>query len=244
MSAIRAITLLILSAGQAMAQSTLPVDFVHLRAVDPSIAQDIRYAGSDNFTGRPLAGYEAAECILRREVALALARVQADLSGQGLGLKVYDCYRPERAVRMMSQWANDGRAGDTRFHPRVEKRNLLNGYISQQSLHATGIAVDLTLVEKGAPPAPAGVAHDAPCNAAGRDHDGSVDMGTSYDCLDPDSHTGSPAATSAQRRWRMTLVAAMEKRGFKNYHREWWHFSYPAAGTGGYWDFPIRLPRP
>ena len=224
----------------AFAQSALPTDFVHLRAVDPGIAQDIRYAGSDNFVGRPLAGYEAAECILRREVAHALARVQADLAASGLGLKVYDCYRPERAVRQMVQWTQDGRAGSARFHPRVEKSSLLNGYISQRSLHSTGIAVDLTLVEKAGAQAPAAAVRDAPCNARERSRDGSVDMGTGYDCLDQDSHTRSESADAAQRRWRMMLVAAMEKRGFRNYHREWWHFSFPAAGADAFYDFPIR----
>src|SRR6516162_5898416 len=83
----------------AAAQRALPAGFVYLRDVDPTIAQDIRYAGSDNFVGRPLPGYEATECILRRDVAAALKRVQADLAASGLSLKVYDCYRPIRAVR-------------------------------------------------------------------------------------------------------------------------------------------------
>src|SRR5262249_2536439 len=86
----------------AAAQGALPAGFVYLRAVDPTIAQDIRYAGADNFVGRPLPGYEAAECILRRDVAAALKRVQADLAASGLSLKVYDCYRPARAVRAMA----------------------------------------------------------------------------------------------------------------------------------------------
>ena len=225
--------------GAGLAQSLLPADFVHLRTVDPSIAQDMRYAGSDNFVGRPLAGYEAAECILRREAALALARVQADLATSGLKLKVYDCYRPERAVRQMVQWTSDGRAGDKRFYPRTEKADLLNGYISQRSLHSTGIAIDLTLIEKGGPPVSSRPALVTPCNAPGRD-EGGVDMGTLYDCFDPDSHTRSASIDATQRRWRMTLVAAMEKRGFKNYHREWWHFSFPGIGSETLYDFPIR----
>src|SRR6266581_3707137 len=96
----------------AAVQGALPPGFVHLRAIDPTIAQDIRYAGSDNFVGRPLPGYEAAECILRQEVAAALKRVQADLAAAGLSLKVYDCYRPARAVRAMAAWAHDGGPGN------------------------------------------------------------------------------------------------------------------------------------
>jgi D-alanyl-D-alanine dipeptidase len=244
MRALRPVAILILSAGlvlppPVLAQNALPIGFVHLRAVDPSIAQDIRYAGPDNFTGRPIAGYEAGECILRREVADALQRVQADIVPAGFSLKVYDCYRPARAVRAMTQWANDGRPDDRRFHPRVDKPNLLDGYISQRSLHSTGIAVDLTLVKKDPAPSPNGN-RAAPCNAPDRAGDGSIDMGTSYDCLDTDSHTRSPSATREQQRARMMLVSAMEKHGFRNYFREWWHFSYPGVGSETHYDFPVQ----
>ena len=84
-----------LAAGPAHGEGTLPDGLVYLRDIDPTIVQDMRYAGSNNFVGRPLDGYEAAECILRRDVAMALAQVQKDLAGSGLGLKVYDCYRPD-----------------------------------------------------------------------------------------------------------------------------------------------------
>ena len=94
-----AATMLVALAQGAAAQSALPSGFVYLRAVEPSIAQDIRYAGPDNFVGRPLPGYDAAECILREDVAAALKRVQASLRAVGLSLKVYDCYRPMRAMR-------------------------------------------------------------------------------------------------------------------------------------------------
>ena len=98
-----AATMLLAMAHGAAAQRASPSGFVYLRDVEPSIAQDIRYAGSDNFVGRPLPGYDAAECILRQEVAAALKRVQAALRAGGLSLKVYDCYRPTRAVRAMAE---------------------------------------------------------------------------------------------------------------------------------------------
>src|ERR1043166_7210102 len=91
----------------SFAREMLPPGFVYLRDVDSSIHQDIRYATGDNFTGRPLPGYGAAECILRRDTAEALKGVQADLSRENLSLKVYDCYRPTRAVRGMAAWAHD-----------------------------------------------------------------------------------------------------------------------------------------
>jgi D-alanyl-D-alanine dipeptidase len=234
--------------GEARAEGTLPDGLVYLRDVDPSIAQDMRYAGSNNFVGRPLDGYGAGECILRRDVAAALARVQRDLSGSGLALKAYDCYRPVRAVRTMAQWANDGRAGGAtkRFYPRLQKNVLFGlGYIASHSAHSTGNTIDLTLVE--APPAPAAAFDPAasygPCTgpAAQRSPDTSIDMGTGYDCFDAVSSTASAGITGEQRRRRNQLVAAMAKRGFANYHREWWHFSYGNRGPS--YDVPIR-PRP
>src|ERR1043166_4408597 len=129
----------------------LPGGFVYLREVAPTIAQDIRYATANNFTAAPLPGYGAAECVLRRETAAALARVTADLAKQNLGLKVYDCYRPERAVAAMYRWAHDGkRDGDKRFYPHHDKSALFAlGYIAARSKHSTGTAVDLTLVRLG-----------------------------------------------------------------------------------------------
>ena len=123
--------------------------FVYLRDVDSSITQDIRYATHDNFTGHPLPGYGAPECVLRREAAEALKQVQADLARQNLGLKVYDCYRPIRASRAMTAWAHDGNddAATRRFYPALHKRSLFAlGFIAARSRHSTGTAIDLTLV--------------------------------------------------------------------------------------------------
>jgi zinc D-Ala-D-Ala dipeptidase len=241
-----AATMLIAMAHGAAAQRALPSGFVYLRDVEPSIAQDIRYAGSDNFVGRPLPGYDAAECILRQEVAAALKRVQAALRAGGLSLKVYDCYRPMRAVRAMVLWASDGRAQapTKRFFPKLPKSSLLSGYIASQSQHSTGNAIDLTLIKSDAAPAapfnPA--AAYGPCTgpAVQRSPDNSVDMGTSFDCFDSASHTASSTVTGEQRRWRNTLVEAMRKQGLGNYHREWWHFSYARSGGTAAYDFPIR----
>ena len=241
-----AVLTLALPFDQAVAQSPLPVGFVYLRDVDPTIVQDIRYAGADNFVGRPLPGYAAAECILRRDVAAALKRVQADLAESGLALKVYDCYRPERAVRAMAQWADDGRTGAVgkRFFPRLTKSSLFaRGYIAAISAHSTGTAVDLTLIAiSGAIAATFDVAAAyGPCTgpAEKRSPDNSLDMGTGFDCFDVNSHRASAAISAEQRRWRALLVAVMAKRGFRNYHREWWHFAYANRGPAPHYDFPI-----
>ena len=247
------IALLSLS-GPAAAAERLPAGFVYLRDIDPSIAQDMRYAGFDNFTGHPLPGYGAGECVLRRDVAQALAQVQADLARENLSLKVYDCYRPTRAVRAFMRWAQESEkepdkagardAPTKRFYPTLEKRTLFaSGYIATHSAHSTGSAVDLTLIARPAAPAPPfdrSAAYGS-CTgpAAQRAPDNSLDMGSGFDCFDARSHTSSGAITPAQKRWRARLVAAMRAHGFYNYFREWWHFSFgPRAGPA--YDFPIE----
>jgi D-alanyl-D-alanine dipeptidase len=238
--------LLLAFATPASARDLL-AGFVYLRAVAPTIAQDMRYATYDNFTGRPLPGYQAAECVLRREAAQALARVQADLAREHLSLKTYDCYRPARAVRAMERWSQGSGGGTKRFYPRVPKSELFaRGYIAAHSRHSAGIAVDLTLIklpaQKAASFDPA--AHYGPCTgpAAQRAPDNSIDMGTGFDCLDRKSYTSAGAVTPAQRRWRQLLKAAMTARGFRNYFREWWHYEFAGAPRRTY-DFPI-LPAP
>ncbi len=261
------ILVLVLSAAPVAARTDLPSGFVYLRDVAPTIAQDMRYATPDNFTGRPVPGYQAGECVLRREAAQALARVAADLAtahdpekwepvfGQDhaptknvqLGLKVYDCYRPARAARAFWRWSQDARAGGAkRFYPHVPKRELFaRGYIAAHSRHSEGIAVDLTLVALPAARAPAYDARKTygACTApAGeRAPDTSLDMGTGFDCLDPKSATRSAAVTPEQHRLRLTLRSVMERHGFRNYFREWWHYEYRNAPRRTY-DFPITAP--
>ncbi|BAM89240.1 conserved hypothetical protein [Bradyrhizobium oligotrophicum S58] len=224
----------------------LPADFVYLRDIDATIQQDIRYAGSNNFVGRPLPGYEAAECIVTRGIALRLKAAQAQLRPRGLSLKMLDCYRPVRAVAEMLAWSEDGveTAAGRRYTPGVAKRDLFRlGYIAVRSGHSTGAAVDLTLVELAADNSadfdPAKDYADCTAPAALRAPEGSVDMGTGYDCSDPKAHTSAQDLRPEQRRWRSELVAVMAAQGFVNYAREWWHFSLPGAGETTY-VFRIR----
>ena len=93
------------TATPAFAGDALPDGFVYLRDVDPTIEQDMRYAGPHNFTGKSVDGYDAAECVLARQAAEALKTVQADVQANGLTLKVYDCYRPSRAVAAFLAWS-------------------------------------------------------------------------------------------------------------------------------------------
>src|SRR5690349_4096627 len=102
----------------------LPGGFVYLRDIDPSIIQDIRYATSNNFVGHPLAGYQAGECVVKREVGLRLKAVQQELARQKLSLKMFDCYRPTRASLDMVRWSRDSRDSGNRFNPAIDKRDL------------------------------------------------------------------------------------------------------------------------
>jgi D-alanyl-D-alanine dipeptidase len=223
----------------------LPPGFVLLADLAPTIRQDIRYAGPFNFTGRRLAGYDAARCILWRPAAEALARAQARLAREGFHLKVYDCYRPARAVRAIVAWVHEPRAEELKrvFYPEVEKSRLfVLGYIAAHSKHSRGIAVDIGLVgadePDGPPPVNAGRC-DGPFPARARESD--LDLGTAFDCFSPASATRHPAISSAARANRDRLKAALVREGFQNYFREWWHFEYrrPDEPTTHY-DFPIR----
>lgn len=232
------------AAGPARAQ-TLPGGFAFLSEIDPTIIQDIRYAGPNNFMGRPLAGYGAAECVVKRDVGLALKRVQQELAPQNLSLKMLDCYRPARAVHQMVVWAQNGRetAAERRYNPAFSKADLFRlGYIAEHSGHSTGAAIDLTLVdltaENSARFDPGKAYADCTAPAAARAPEASVDMGTGYDCSDLKAHTGARSITPRQRRWRNLLVAAMARKGFVNFSKEWWHFSLPGVGGPAY-DFPI-----
>jgi D-alanyl-D-alanine dipeptidase len=224
----------------------LPGGFVYLAEIDPSIIQDIRYAGSNNFVGRKLAGYDAAECVVKREVGLRLKAVQQELAPRKLSLKMFDCYRPARAVADMVAWAANGKetVAEHRYNPAFSKADLFRlGYIATHSGHSTGAAVDLTLVDLTADNSarfdPRKDYADCTAPAAARAPEGSIDMGTGYDCSDLKAHTAATTITPAQQRRRNLLVAVMARQGFVNYSKEWWHFSLPGAGGPAY-DFPIQ----
>jgi D-alanyl-D-alanine dipeptidase len=217
----------------------MPPEFVPLTSVAPDVAQDMRYATSVNFLGRPVRGYHSGTCIVRRRTALALAAASAALRPQGYGLKVYDCYRPVRAVRDLVRYAETGAAAShSVYHPTVPRRALLaEGYVARQSGHSTGLAVDVTLFHLAARPQPP--PERAVCGGPRLPDE--ADMGTGYDCFDPaawiDARTGAEAAAN-----RMRLKSAMEAAGFRPYAREWWHFSLPPRDEAERrpFDFPVR----
>ena len=205
----------------ALAQER-PAAFVDAAAVVPGLIVDGRYAGSHNFVGRPIAGYEAARCLLAQPAAAALAEVARDLAPRGLVLKAFDCYRPTRAVANFVRWARDlnDTAGKREFYPDVDKSTLFrDGYISSRSGHSRGSTIDLTLA---------------------RTDGQELDMGTPFDFFSTRSWPSASVGAEAKAN-RALLASAMRRRGFRPYVKEWWHFTLshePFPDT--YFDFPVR----
>lgn len=197
---------------------------VDVASLVPDLDLDIRYAGRENFVGAPVDGYEAPRCYLKAPVAAALARVERDLRRNGLRLRVFDCYRPVRAVRHFVAWARDLDDQRTRaaYYPKLDKSALMPDYISASSGHSRGATVDLALLE---------------CARACEP----LDMGTPFDFFDPSANTDSPAVTGAQRANRRRLVEAMARHGFRNYPLEWWHYTFePEPAPDMAYDVPVR----
>jgi D-alanyl-D-alanine dipeptidase len=207
------------------ATSAAQVDLVDVSTLASDIRVEMRYAGSDNFTGAVVPGYEAKKCLLLKPAAEALARVQADLRAQGMSLTLYDCYRPVRAVHAFVAWAHDLSDQSTKaeHYPNVDKSKLLGPYIAETSGHSRGATVDLGLLRcDGGDCAP-------------------LDMGAGFDLFDPRANTDTPAITDAQRANRQLLQDAMNKHGFANYPMEWWHFTFrPEPTPTTAYDVPVK----
>jgi zinc D-Ala-D-Ala dipeptidase len=220
------LTLLLMVPALAQVPAQMPTGFVDAASVVDGLVVDMRYFGEDNFVGARIDGYEGARCLLARPAAAALARVQRDLASQGFGLKVFDCYRPTRAVMHFARWARDikdiKRKAD--FYPDVDKRDLFRlGYISNRSGHSRGSTVDLTLVRSGAMGAV------------------EVDMGTRFDFFGVQSWPSSRAVSAEAQANRKILASAMRRGGFIPYDREWWHFTLRGeAHPGTYFNFVVK----
>jgi zinc D-Ala-D-Ala dipeptidase len=222
-----------------------PGQFVALDEVDSTIRQDMRYATKYNFVGRRIAGYREPVCILTRRAARALRRAQADLRSRGYGLKVYDCYRPTRAVDQFARWAENpaDQKMKREFYPHVDKSRAFElGYIAHRSGHSRGSTVDLTLVRLPPRSQPAWDGRFRSCAARYRRRfrDNSANMGTGYDCIDPRAHTLDRRIKGRPHRNRLLLRDTLDDAGFDDYANEWWHFTlrgerYPDR----YFDFPV-----
>src|SRR5664280_1647555 len=210
----------------------IPEAFVNTQNVIPGALLDIRYYGPHNFVGERVDGYLAPKCFLTKEAAETLALVQKDLEPYSLTLKIYDCYRPQRAVDNFVRWAKEIENTKTmrEFYPTIDKRNLFkDGYIDSKSGHSRGSTVDLTIVPLPAPGQqnyiPGQKLSECYLPAAKRFGDNSIDMGTGFDCFHELSHTANTNISHQQKIHRLLLKSLMEKHGFRNYDKEWWHYT-------------------
>ncbi len=198
-------------------------NFVILSDIIPDIIQEIRYFTTYNFVGDCIEGYEEPIAILTIEAAKALKEVNDELIQKGYRLKIYDAYRPTRAVKHFLRWSKD--LNDIRmkeyFYPDIDKSIIFGNYLAEHSAHSRGSTVDLTLFDM----------------KTGKD----VDMGGPFDFLGELSHTDYNNITKEQHDNRMFLKDIMNAHGFKGIQKEWWHFvleNEPFPDT--YFNFPIN----
>lgn len=208
----------------AQKKAELPEGFVYVKSIIPDLDVELRYFTDHNFVGDTIRGYKSNRLILTTETAKALKSVQDELQTQNICLKIYDGYRPQRAVNHFVAWAKD--LGDTinkqQYYPKVDKRNLFNeGYIASKSGHSRGSTVDLTLTDgnTGEP----------------------LDMGSPYDFFGEESWVEYQDISAEQKANRELLQEVMQKHNFRNYANEWWHFTMrwePFPET--YFDFVVE----
>jgi|SRR5690606_11462244 len=202
----------------------LPEGFVYVRTIIPDLDVELRYFSTNNFVGDTIQGYKSNTLILTIQAAEALKLVQDELQNQNLCLKVYDGYRPQRAVNNFVEWSKDLK--DTihkqQFYPTVDKQNLFSeGYIASRSGHSRGSTVDLTIIDgnTGIP----------------------LDMGSPYDFFGEQSWVDYDEISEMQKTNRQLLQRIMQKHHFRNYPNEWWHFTLrwePFPNT--YFDFEVE----
>ena len=204
----------------------LPEGFAYLKKENPTLILDLRYATSENFTGKIVTGYTSEKAIGTKALTIALRKVQALLRSKGLGLKVFDAYRPQSAVDAFISWAAS--ASDTlkkrEYYPNLKKEDLFElGYIAEKSGHTRGSTIDVTLVY-----------------LKGRRKGKEIDMGGKWDYFGEASHFNYQKISPKQMENRRLLRDLMIEGGFNPYEKEWWHFSLknePFPTT--YFDFPL-----
>lgn len=206
----------------ALAQ--LPEGFVYAKTMIPDLEVELRYNTTNNFVGKRIDGYHSNKLILTKQTVVALKQVQSLLKKQNLRLKVLDGYRPQKAVNHFMKWGLD--LNDTInkhiFYPDVDKMNLFEEeYIATRSGHSKGSTIDITIInaKTGKP----------------------LDMGSVYDFFGEASWVDYQNISEEQKTNRKLLQDIMLKNGFKNYPKEWWHFTLrtePFPNT--FFDFPVK----
>ncbi|HLV40435.1 M15 family metallopeptidase [Xanthomarina sp.] len=205
-------------------KKSMPEGFVYAKTFIPDLEVELRYYSTNNFVGDTIAGYHANTLIVTRPTAQALKLVQEELLLHNLCLKIYDAYRPQEAVNHFIKWARklDDTLMKQEFYPNVEKRHLFKeGYIASKSGHSRGSTLDLTIIDADT--------HEA------------LDMGSPYDFFGEPSWVNYQNLSKEQKTNRQLLQDVMVKHGFRNYPKEWWHFTLrnePFPKT--YFNFPVE----
>lgn len=199
--------------------------FVSLEDLCPQIKIQASYSSQHNFTASVVNGYKAQKAYMAKAPAAALCEVQKEALKRGLSLKIFDGYRPVKAVKYFQDWAKkpeDNLSNKNLYYPKYTRIELFEkGFIAKQSSHSRGSAVDLTLYNL----------------ETGRD----LDMGSSFDYFDDISYTNSEAVTVEQKSNRMLLKDLMTSKGFTNFSQEWWHYSFkPEPFPETSFDFDVE----
>jgi len=213
--------------SQFLLAQKLHENFVLIKDFIPSITIEMRYATNNNFTGRPIPGYGSREAVITIATASALKKVQKELNKLGLGLKIFDAYRPQKAVNYFIKWSDQ--PNDTimkrKYYPNLKKKKLFDlGYIASKSGHTRGSTVDVTLLY-----------------VCGPEKGKEVDMGSVWDLFGARSGYGYKAISIIQKANRKLLRELMVAHKFLPYDKEWWHFSLnnePYPDT--YFDFIVH----
>lgn len=221
----------------------LPKGFVYLHDIAPDIIEDMRYQTSNNFIGNPIPGYKKGVCIVTKQTAEQLKKAEEEIKAKGYTIKVYDCYRPQKAVNYFYKWSqNKNQRQKASFYPREPKNELFKRkYIALSSGHTRGSTLDLTLVRLNQG-SKINENHLTRCYDQSSQYldDNSIDMGTRFDCLDRRAHLNASKLSKTQRANRLLLKQLMLKNGFKPYFYEWWHYTLrdePYPNT--YFNFPV-----
>ncbi|CAM1333751.1 M15 family metallopeptidase [Tenacibaculum aestuariivivum] len=202
----------------------LPTGFSYIKDLIPSIKKELKYCTNNNFVGTSINGYEEAVLISTTQTARALKKVQNELLKKELSLKIFDAYRPQRAVTHFVKWSHV--INDTlmkqQYYPSIDKKYLFQkGFIASKSGHSRGSTVDLTIIDL----------------KTGNE----LDMGSPFDFFGISSHINYPNLTEKQKQNRQLLQTVMRKHNFRPYPKEWWHFTLrfePFPKT--YFSFPVK----
>ena len=202
--------------------------FVYVKNIIPDLIEDLRYFTDNNFMGEKADGYEANYAILSKEAATALSKAADELREKGYVIKIYDAYRPQKAVDHFVRWSKtDDQRNKNDYYPDLAKTSLFPTYIARKSGHSKGSTIDMTICYK--------------------DTKEEVDMGSHFDYFGPPSHPSfigkypGGEVTQQHKQNRMMLREVMMRHGFKPYDNEWWHFTlrnepYPTT----YFIFPVK----